>query len=98
MRNDYDKVTVLKKENGTFIFFNDYEYEDDFLPFLDFLRLKLNVAISLPSQLPYSPVVEFAVGDERATAMFYDGVGCCICVPPEHGEFASFIVQACYGA
>lgn len=95
----YPKTVKLEKPNGIFVIFNDYEFEDDFSSFLDFLSKKLKVTLTKPTQYPYSLAVEIAQPEGEMTAMFHDDTGCCVRIAP--GEqalaLADHIVHVCYG-
>jgi hypothetical protein len=97
IHSNYPKITKLEKSNGIFIIFNDYEYEDDFPCFLDFLELKLNVAVSKPTQFPYSLATEITLPEGVLTAMFHGDTGCCVRVAPGEQSLANYLVYACYG-
>jgi len=98
LQPNYPKTAKLEKANGIFIIFNDYEHEDDFSCFLDFLGTKLNVVVPNPDLHPYSLTTEIALPEGLVIAMFHDDTGCCVRVGNEARSLADQIINACYSA
>lgn len=97
IKSNYKKVSILEKPNGVFVIFNDFDHHEDFSGFLDFLRQKLGINISEPTQYPYSVASEFLIDGENVIAMFHDDLGCCARVDPGNQQLANHIVRDCYG-
>lgn len=94
---NYPKTSEIKKSKGIFIIFNDYESEDDFKDFVNFVVFKLNVVAPEFVEYPYSQAAVIDLPGGEITAMFHDDTGCCVRVAPDEQALADFVVRACYG-
>ncbi|MBB3981766.1 hypothetical protein GGR44_001425 [Sphingobium fontiphilum] len=94
---NYPKTSEIKKPNGIFIVFNDYEKDDDFQDFINFVVSKLDVDSPESVQFPYSQAAVIDLPGGEITAMFHDDTGCCVRVAPDEQALADLVVRACYG-
>lgn len=88
-------IVKLEKGNGIFIVFCDYESEEKFLFFLEFLKTKLKVSIPEPVQYPYSIASDFEFNGEVITASFSEDIGCFLRLEPTKKSLADDIVSLC---
>lgn len=90
-----DKIIQLEKPNGIFIVFGEYDSEEMFGDFLEFIHQKLGAVIGLVNQHVYlnSAAITFPFGE--ATAICQGGIGCAIRVDPEKGHVVQNIVEIC---
>lgn len=91
------KTYNFTNENGVFISFLDYEYEDNFDEFIKFIGRQLRVAIPEAAEGPYGRIVEFVYGGEPITASYTSDAGCFLRFPINGMISASDIVARCYG-
>ena len=72
------KTYCFTNENGIFICFNQFESEDDFYEFIDFLKLRLGFSIENIKQSPYSITGDGNFNGTRITLMYDGFAGCCL--------------------
>jgi hypothetical protein len=90
-------ILSIKKPNGIFMIFNNYDKEDDFPSFLSFLTSHLGVKMPNIEQHPYSLTADIQMPDGILTAMFHDDTGCCVRLASNDETLANQIAIACYG-
>jgi len=91
-----DKILQLDKPNGVFIVFGEYESEEVFGEFLEYIHKNLGANITDALQHPYSnsAKISFPFGD--ATAIYQGGIGCAIRIDPGEDSVVKKIVERCF--
>ena len=90
-----NKASIYRKDNGTFIFFRDYQNEEDLEAFLAFVCGRLGVEVPPEHVIVYAWIAEFEYADTVLTAS-WDYV-CYLHIPPESKLTAETIIEKCYG-
>lgn len=91
-----NKIFVYHEENGIFISFCGYTFEDDFPAFLDFLKEKLCVTdVGQTQVIIYLIITELLVDNKIIRAVFDEQLGCMIRLEPDWNDFADEIVKRC---
>jgi len=76
------KITYkFNNDNGTYLCFGEFEYEEDFPRFLAGISERFNITEPEPRQGPYSVTADFVWLESNLIAMFHEDTGCCIVVP-----------------
>jgi hypothetical protein len=88
-----DKILQLDKPNGTFIVFGEYDSEEVFSDFLEYIHQELGANVTDAQQHPYSKSakISFPFGD--ATAICQGGIGCAIRIELGEDSVVKNIVQ-----
>ncbi|RPA27281.1 hypothetical protein [Shewanella frigidimarina] len=90
-----DKILQLKKTNGTFIVFCEYDSEDVFSDFLEFIHNKLGANVGTENQYPYSKSAAIIFPFGVATAICQGGIGCALRIDPGEERVVKDIVERC---
>jgi hypothetical protein len=93
--SDNGRIMKLQKENGIFIIFCEYPYEDDFQSFLDFIKERLGVTVGPIEEIVYILVAELRLDDKIFEAMCQGEAGCLIKVESNLDAFADEIIKKC---
>ena len=92
-----NKTFTTSNQNGTYISFLEYEYEEDFESFLTFLSSKLNFEASPVSRGPYSLLVEIVVDGSALTASYNTDADCYLYIPAGVKLTSDEIIKRCFG-
>lgn len=90
-----EKVLQLVKPNGIFIVFVEYESEEVFSSFLEFIHQKLGADVTDVQQHPYSSSAKISFPFGAATAICQGEIGCAIRVDPSEDNIVKNIVDIC---
>jgi hypothetical protein len=90
-----DKILQLDKPNGTFIVFVEYDSEEVFSDFLEFIRRNLGADIGISNQHPYSKSASVIFPFGQATAICQGGIGCAIRIELGEEVLVKNIVAKC---
>lgn len=90
-----EKILQLNKPNGTFIVFSEYDSEEVFNDFLEFIRRNLGADIGGSTQYPYSKSASISFSFGEAAAICQDGIGCAIRICPGEENLVKNIVARC---
>lgn len=89
------KIHIHRNDTGIFLFFLDFDDEDQFPDFLNFLSAKANVKLGKPLQGPYSISASLEMSGVMGTAMWHDG--CAVRFDLKNESIAFHLAESCYG-
>ena len=90
-----EKILQLDKPNGTFIVFGEYDSEEVFTSFLDYVHQNLGAKIGDIEQQPYSVAAQLKFPFGEATATCLSGIGCSIRIEPGETLIVEKIAEKC---
>ncbi|MDR2858459.1 MAG: hypothetical protein LBV50_11525 [Novosphingobium sp.] len=94
MKNTYS----FEKENGIFICYLNYEDEDDFRDFLNFVCQKLGLPVPEITEAAYATLAVLGVEGISVTASYNTDTGCYLHFPLGCNVLAKKVIQKCYGS
>lgn len=90
-----NKIIKHQKENGIFLFFIDYENEDDFPEFLEMLKIKLGANVKNVEVIVYCIAAQIIINNVEVIGFFRDDVGCYLKLDVNETSFADEIIAKC---
>ena len=95
-----EKFYKFENNNGIYVCFNEYQYEEDYPEFLELISKKMNIELPSSWQGPYSIYSEFEYAGHTFVAMFDGYTGCCLLIrtAPDAGIIAEEIFKLFVGA
>lgn len=90
-----DKILQLDKPNGTFIVFCEYDSEEFFSHFLEYIHKNLGANVTDAQQHPYSKSAKISFAFGEVTAICQGGIGCAIRIEPGEDSVVKKIVERC---
>ena len=94
-KKNEQRIMKEKQEKAIFLFFLNYEYEEDFPLFLVYLREKLGIDVGEPEELVYLLVAESKMKGIQLTAAYGTDSGCYLVLDPDMDALADEIIMKC---
>jgi hypothetical protein len=91
-----EKTYQFESKNGLFICFNDFQSENSFNEFKNFICKKLATKETSVEYAPYSVIAETNYKGHSITLMFHEDTGCCIRLDKGKNMLANDILGVCF--